>query len=78
MSPKLATAGDPTVVYGPPEVVERCTVYELAPVTAVHDTLIAEADTAVAATPAGAAGNVRPDTWADRAELPDELTAFTT
>ena len=46
--------------------------------TAVHDTVIADADTAVAARPVGAASPVVPDTWADSAEVPDELTAATT
>ena len=78
LSPKLATAGEPTVVYGPPEVVERCTVYEVALATAVHDRLIADADTDTAATPLGAAGIVRPGTCAESAEVPDELPACTT
>ena len=65
-------------MYGPPEVVERCTVYELAPAVAVQVRLICEVDTAVAATPVGAAGNVKPDTWADSAELPEGPTAATT
>ena len=58
LSAKLAAAGEPTVVYGPPEVVERCTVYDVAAVTAVHDRLIAEADTPVAARPVGVANPV--------------------
>ena len=78
VSGKLVPVGEPTVEYGPPEVVERCTVYEVAPVAGLHDRSISDADTAVAVTPVGATGNVRPETCAEKAELPDELTAATT
>ena len=78
LSAKLATTGEPTVEYGPPEVVERCTVYDVAPVTAVHDRLIADADAPVAVRPLGAAGSVRPDACAESGELPNALTAATT
>ena len=78
VSAKLATTGEPTDVYGPPETVARRTVYELAPATAVHDRSISDADTTVAPRPAGAAGSVRPDTCADGTEVPDALTAATT
>ena len=78
MSAKLATAGEPTVEYGPPEVVARCTVYEVAPVTAVQVRLIAEVETAVAARPVGAARPVVADTWAEKTDVPDESTAATT
>ena len=70
--------GEATVVYGPPDVVERCTVYEVAPATAVQDTVIADADTPVAATPVGAPNRVVADACADRTEVPDALTAATT
>ena len=53
-------------------------MYELAPATADHDRSISDADTAVSVTPLGAAGVVRPGTWAENAEVPDELTACTT
>ena len=78
VSAKLATAGDPTVEYGPPEVVARCTVYEVAPATAVHDRLITDVDAGVAATPLGAAGMVSPATCGESAEVPDEFAAATT
>ena len=78
VSPKLATAGEPTVVYGPPEVGERCTVYEVAPLTAFHDTVITEVDTPVVARPVGVPSPVVADAWADATEVPDVSTAATT
>ena len=53
-----------------------CTV--VAPDTAPQARSISDADFGVAVSPAGAAGVVRPDTWADRAEVPDASTAATT
>ena len=56
----------------------RCTVYDVAPATTVHDKLIWVADAAVATTPVGAAGPVVAETWAETAEDPDAFTAATT
>ena len=50
----------PTELYGPPLVVERSTVYEVAPEDAAHDRLTCDAEAAVALTPVGAAGGVQP------------------
>ena len=78
VSEKLVATGEPTVVYGPPDVVPRCTAYEVAPVTEFQVRLTADADTPVATTPLGAVGRVSPDACADSAEVPDEFTAATT
>ena len=78
MLAKLAEVGEPTVVYGPPEVAARSTTYPVAPLTALHDRSISDGDTAVATTPAGDASNVVADTSLDRAEVNDGAVAFTT
>ncbi len=49
----------PTEVYGPPLVVARRMVYEVAPAEALHDRLICDDDAAVALRPVGAAGGVQ-------------------
>ena len=49
----------PTWVYGPPLVVERKTLYEVAPDEALQVTEVAVCDVAAAETPPGAAGGVQ-------------------
>ena len=49
----------PTEVYGPPLVVERRIVYEVAPVLAVHETLREVCVAPEVVTPVGAAGGVQ-------------------
>ena len=49
----------PTVVYGPPLVVARRMVYEVAPAEAAHERLICDEEAAVAMRPVGAAGGVQ-------------------
>ena len=49
----------PPELKGPPLLVERRMLYEVAPEEAVHETLICEAEAAVAVTPVGAAGGVQ-------------------
>ena len=75
---KLADVGVPTVVYGPPVVVDRATVYPVAPATALQVRSISDVDTAEATTPVGWPSNVVAVTSLEVVEPPDPSLALTT